>query len=169
MTLTTIILGAAKAAKVSGPLLLAICMHESNLKNVLVPHDGGSPTYGICQVKLGTAQMLGYVGDGQGLMVPEENAKWAAEYLKYQKERYDKDWCKAVAAYNAGRYNPSTVSPGYPKNLKYVRKVQEKLKNDLRPRLSCVNKENNDISNLFKIKWDAKDETPGYILLKWKK
>lgn len=168
MTLTTIILTAAKVAKVSGPLLLAICMQESNLQNVIAPDDGGTPSYGICQVKLGTAQMLGYTGNGQGLMVPEENAKWAAEYLRYQKERYEHDWCKAVAAYNAGRYNPSTKSPGYPKNLKYVRKVQEKLKIDLQPRLACVNKQHNDISNIIDFKWAVNEDPPGYLLMNWK-
>lgn len=142
MTYTAIILAAAKAAKVSGSLLLAICMHESNLKNVEVPHDGGSPSYGICQVKLGTAQMLGYEGTGKGLMDPATNAKWAAAYVKYQKERYDGDWCKAVAAYNAGTYNESKVLPGYPRNLKYVRRVQKKLEEDLQDKLLCgINKE----------------------------
>ena len=137
MTFEAIILSAAKLYKVSGPLLLAICTHESALKNVMVPHDGGSPTYGICQVKLGTAQMLGYKGDGEGLMVPKENAKWAAKYLAYQKNRYDRDWCKVTAAYNAGTYFESSKSPGYPTNLKYVRKVQNKLDEDLKDKLSC--------------------------------
>lgn len=137
MTFTAIILAAALTAQVSPKLLLAICMQESNLQNVIVPHDGGTPTYGICQVKLGTAQMIGYTGTAQGLMDPATNAKWAANYLKYQKDRYDHDWCKAVAAYNAGRYNESTVSPGYPKNLKYVRGVQKRMDVDLQHRLQC--------------------------------
>lgn len=134
----TIILAAAKAAKISGPLLLAICIQESNLKNVEVPHDGGSPSYGICQIKYETAKMLGYSGHAKGLMNPSTNAKWAASYLKYQKERYEYDWCKAVAAYNAGRYNESKVAPGYPRNLKYVRKVQNYLNDELQYKLSCV-------------------------------
>lgn len=137
MSYTMIVLAAAKAAKVSGELLLAICMTESNLTNVLVPHDGGSPTYGICQVKLPTAQMIGYKGDAKGLMDPATNAKWAATYLKFQKERYEQDWCKAVAAYNAGTYNESTISPGYPKNLKYVKAVQSKIDNHLQHKLTC--------------------------------
>lgn len=142
MPYVTIILLAAKKAGVSGALLLAICSHESNLINVEVPHDGGSPSYGICQVKLGTAQMLGYTGTGKGLMDPKENAKWAANYVKWQKERYDYDWCKVTAAYNAGTYNESKVLPGYPRNLKYVRKVQKRLEIDLQSKLSCgTNKE----------------------------
>jgi soluble lytic murein transglycosylase-like protein len=120
-----IILAAAKAAKVSGSLLLAICMHETGLKNVTVRQDGGSPTYGLCQVKYETAQGLGYDGMPDGLLIPETNAKYAALYLKKQLIRYDYDQNKAVAAYNAGRYNESTKYPGYPKNLKYVKKVLE--------------------------------------------
>lgn len=138
MDFSTIILAAAKAAKVSGELLLAICMTESNLKNVFVPHDGGSPTYGICQVKYTTAQMIGYKGDAKGLMNPATNAKWAAEYLRFQKLRYESDWCKAVAAYNSGTYSESTISPGYPKNLKYVKKVQSYIDDHLQYKLTCV-------------------------------
>lgn len=139
MDYASIILAAAKSIKVSGALLLAICTHESGLKNVTVPHDGGTPTYGICQVKLGTAQMIGYTGDAAGLLDPSTNAMWAGKYLKYQKNRYAQDWCMAVAAYNAGTYNESKVVPGKPRNLKYVRKVQEKLEESLQYKLSCEN------------------------------
>jgi soluble lytic murein transglycosylase-like protein len=137
MNYVSIIVLAAKKAKVSGALLLAICTHESGLNNVFVPHDGGTPTYGICQVKYDTAKMIGFTGKAKDLMKPEINAKWAAEYLKYQKARYDNDWCKAVAAYNAGTYNESKVVPGKPRNLKYVRHVQRKLAENLQDKLSC--------------------------------
>lgn len=138
MTFTAIILMAAKKAGVSGALLLAICTHESGLKNVLVPHDGGSPTYGICQVKYDTAKMMGFEGKAKDLMVPEINAKWAAAYLKYQKTRYDGDWVKSVAAYNSGTYNESKKVPGCPRNLKYIKFVQKKLDDSLQHRLSCA-------------------------------
>lgn len=137
MDYVTIILSAAKAAKVSGTVLLAICMNESGLNNVTVQHDGGSPSIGICQVKYETAKMLGYEGKASGLTKPEENAKWAAEYLRFQNERYDGDMCKAVAAYNAGRYNESKIVPGCPRNLKYVKKVQAKLSREEQRHLSC--------------------------------
>lgn len=124
MNYVQIIAAAAKAAKTSGLILLAICTHETQLNNVTVLNDKGTPTYGICQVKYETAQMLGYEGKPDGLMDPKENAKWAANYLRYQQVRYG-DWCKAVAAYNAGKYNESKVMPGYPRNLKYVNKVKK--------------------------------------------
>ena len=142
MTYETIILAAAKAAKVSGTILLAICTHESNLQNITTQHDGGSPSYGICQVKYETAKMVGFEGKETDLENPKTNAKWAAEYLKYQYERYDHNWCQAVAAYNAGKYNESKIAPGCPRNLKYVRHVQEKVAIYMKPQLSCNVAEN---------------------------
>lgn len=144
MNYVSIIVLAAKKASVSSALLLAICTHESGLNNILVPHDGGSPTYGICQVKFDTAKMIGFEGKAKDLMKPETNAKWAAQYLKYQHSRYDGDWCKTVAAYNAGKYNESKKIPGKPRNLAYVRNVQKKLDEDLQSKLSCDIVKNED-------------------------
>lgn len=137
MTFEAIILAAAKAAKVSGALLLAICTHESGLNNVMVPHDNGSPSYGICQIKYDTANLMGFKGKEKDLMIPKVNAKWAAVYLKYQEERYDGNWCKIAAAYNAGKYNESKKKPGCPRNLAYVRNVQKKLDEDLQSKMAC--------------------------------
>ena len=137
MSYVTIILNAAKNAKVSGALLLAICTHESGLNNTLVPHDGGSPTYGICQIKAGTAASVGFTGKDKDLMIPEINAKYAALYLKYQEGRYNGDWTKTVAAYNSGTYNESKKIPGCPRNLEYIKNVQKKLHESLKHKLSC--------------------------------
>ncbi len=138
MTYASIILSAATKAKVSGTLLLAICTYETNLTNVTVYHDGGSPSYGICQVKFETAKMLGFRGRSRDLINPSENAKWAAKYLKFQEERYGtNDWCKLAAAYNAGTFTESKKQVGKPRNLKYVRRVQAKLPEELRSMLSC--------------------------------
>lgn len=139
MNLTLTILKAAKAAKVSGSLLLAICSHESlNFTLDYAANDGGSPSIGICQLKEATAKMVGFTGTVKELMKPETNVKYAAKYLKYQESRYgSRDWCKLVAAYNAGSYNESKRVPGYPMNLKYVRLVQKHLSKDLKQRLSC--------------------------------
>jgi soluble lytic murein transglycosylase-like protein len=131
------IMWAAKMVKIPSSLLLAICVRETGLQNTVAPHDGGSPSIGICQMKLATAQDLGFEGTAQDLMVPRINAYWAAMYLKWQMARYDDNWCKAVAAYNAGTFNESQIEPGHPRNLKYVRGVQRELASDLRPMLSC--------------------------------
>lgn len=136
MQFIQIILSAAKAVKISGAILVAVCSHESNLTNLVRPNDGGSPTYGICQVKYDTARMVGFKGEEKELLNPRTNAKYAAIYLKYQYDRYQ-NWCQAIAAYNAGRYNESRVMPGYPKNLKYVLKVSKKLNKRFQKTISC--------------------------------
>ena len=135
---STIILAAAKAVGVPGALLLAICTHESGLRNVEAPHDHGSPSYGLCQVKEDTAKILGYTGDGHGLMNPETTAKYASLYLKYQLDRYQGDWLMATSAYNAGSYSESTRHPGYPKNIKYINKIRKLLPEDYKLLLNVV-------------------------------
>lgn len=141
------ILSAAKAAHISGAILVAVCAHESGLKNIMVRHDGNSPTYGICMIKYETAAMLGYHGAADGLMNPKTNAKFAALYLKYQFERYQ-NWCKAIAAYNAGRYNESRREPGHPRNIKYVLNVGKKLNKQFQKTISCdtVNSGDTDVA-----------------------
>jgi soluble lytic murein transglycosylase-like protein len=144
MTYSAIILAAAKAAKVSGALLLAICTQETGLNNVTVQRDGGSPSYGICQVKYDTAHMFGFKGRPEDLSNSFTNAKYAAKYLKYQETRpddpnggYGDNWCKLAAAYNAGRFNPNKYKKNLPRNLKYVRLVQKLIDENLKDRLSC--------------------------------
>jgi len=139
MEVTTIILNAAKVAKVSGTLLLAICSHESNNFTMnYVPHDHGSPSYGQCQVKKNTAELLGFKGKPEDLMNPETNIKYAALYLAYQQNRYgEDDWVMLTSAYNAGSYLPSAKVVGCPRNLKYVRLVKKKLPLEYQNRLDC--------------------------------
>ena len=141
MEIVSIILNAAKMAKVSGVLLLAICNHESNGFTMnYSAYDHGSPSYGACQVKESTARMLGFKGKTKDLMNPAVNAKYAALYLQYEQGRYgEDDWCILTSSYNAGSYNESSKFPGYPRNLKYVRLVQKKLPEDFKDRLSCGN------------------------------
>lgn len=132
-----LILSMSKVIGVPGYLLLAICTHESGLNNTLIPHDGGSPTYGVCQVKFNTAKMLGFSGKPKQLMNPLINIKFAAKYLKRQINRYDGNLCKATAAYNAGRYNPSSLFPGKPKNFRYVKSVTLLIDNNYKESLLC--------------------------------
>lgn len=128
----------AKMVGISPQLLIAICMTETNLKNVDNPKDGVTPSYGVCQVKLETAQFMGKVHKkphiveftSDDMQDVKKNVKVAALYVKYQIERYDGDLCKAVAAYNAGRFKESTKYPGKPFNWKYVEKVQSNVKSD---------------------------------------
>lgn len=139
MNIVPIILSAAKAAGVSGALLLAICNHESagftkNHSN----YDRGSPSYGSCQIKFSTAQQLGFKGSPNLLDQPKINAHYAAKYLKYQQDHYgDRDWLLLTAAYNAGSYKPSLKVRGCPKNLQYIKLVQAKLPLEYQSKLDC--------------------------------
>lgn len=137
MTFSAIILAIAKAVGIPGSLFLAICTHESKLNNVITPHDNGSPSYGLCQIKEGTARMMGFKGPVENLMKPLINAKYAALYLKKQLDRYNWDFCMATAAYNAGSYNPSKIVPGKPKNFKYINEVVLHLDDEHRDLLIC--------------------------------
>ena len=138
MDVISTIAGAAKAAHVSAILLIAICTHESGgFTNNYNPNDNGTPSIGSCQVKQKTAEFLGWKGSSKGLMNPRTNAKYAALYLQYQQKRYGNDWVKLAASYNSGSYNESHKVLGCPRNLKYVRLVQEKLPEGYRDRLNC--------------------------------
>lgn len=139
-----ILTAAAKTIGISPSLLIAVCMTETNLKHVDTPNDGKSTSYGVCQIKLETAQFMGRVHkDSKMLSFTEEdirsingNALAAAYYLKYQIKRYDGSFCKAVAAYNAGRFKESKRNIGKPFNMAYVEKVQNNL-SDPDLSLSC--------------------------------
>jgi soluble lytic murein transglycosylase-like protein len=134
--LIAIILNAAKAASVPGWLFLAICNHESGLvPSAIVHNDGGSPSIGLCQIKKGTAQSLGFKGTQKDLLNPKTNAKYAALYLKSQLNKYG-SLCKGVAAYNSGTYNEHKIQH-IPRNIKYVHKIQALLDNDKKELLNC--------------------------------
>jgi len=97
-------------------LLAAICTVESNNRNLINIDDGGSASYGQCQVKLRTARHVGYHGSVVQLWKnPVVNRMVAGRYLAEQLRRYRGDVRKAVSAYNAGRAVGS--------NGKYVDKV----------------------------------------------
>lgn len=138
MDYAAIILLAAKKIGVSGALLLAICTHETGLRNVTVQQDGGSASYGICQVKKDTAKMLGYKVKGKDLMNPAVNAEVAASYLRFQLNRYNNNMCRGVAAYNSGRFNAYSKVSYWPRNLKYVKRIQKLLVGtDIHDDLTC--------------------------------
>ena len=138
MNVIPILLKAAKTYKVAGVLLIAICSHESNGFTInYSPHDHGSPSFGVCQLKFDTAKMLGYEGSAKNLMNVEVNAEYASKYLRYEQDRYGDDWCRLTAAYNSGSYNPSNKVEGCPRNLRYIRAVQKRLPDKLKYKLNC--------------------------------
>jgi len=126
---TAIVKAFALASLVTGvdpALLSSLCFVESHHNiHALAAQDGGSPSYGICQVKLRTARALGYVGRAAGLMDLETNALYASMYLATQKKRFG-SWERAVSAFNAGHPIKS--------NRQYVRRVMEGWKRGIRER-----------------------------------
>ena len=135
----------AKIVGIDAALLLAVCSAESDMRNVYTHRDGPTPSYGICQVKEGTARMMGFRGRAKTLMDPGVNAYYAARYLKWQLGRSNGQECTAISAYNMGRVkyrNKRFANPGY------VLKVASRLVKfdtnscDLReePRLLCLDR-----------------------------
>lgn len=126
MTYFKEIYAAAKLAGVSGHLMIALCTHESGLKNVVVQDDGDGPTYGICQVKLETARHMDEVynlntkATIKRIMNPFINAFYSAKYLKFQLEQNNGDVLAALDSYNKGHL----VS----RNSKYVRYIKKTFK-----------------------------------------
>lgn len=103
-------------------LLSALCWVESHHNASAVnADDGGSPSHGVCQIKIQTAALLGFEGDEKELSDPKVNIYYAGKYLKWQLNRYHRHIPKAVAAYNAGSYREN--DRGEIMNRKYVGKV----------------------------------------------
>ncbi len=100
----------------------AVCYVESNHNAAVInPNDGGSPSHGICQIKLNTARQMGYTGSSEALRLPNVNIYWSASYLSHCLVRYDGDVLRGISAYNSGTYRIN--STGRPINLNYIRKV----------------------------------------------
>jgi len=99
--------------------LIAICDVESGGKtNAINQNDGGTASYGVCQIKYATAKQLGFRGTVSELWLnPDTNRYWAGKYLEKQYNRYKGDILKAISAYNCGRAC---------NNKGYVRKVLSK-------------------------------------------
>ena len=112
-TLDDLFAQAASDANVPLRLLRAVCWVESNHRaNPPLKLDGGTPSYGMCQVKLKAAKDTGYVGTVMALRNPDTNIAVAAHYLRLKLEKYG-DWKRAVTAYHCGHYNVgmSVINP----------------------------------------------------------
>lgn len=120
----------AGSVGVCAAMLYSICSVESSGKNVLKHNDGGSPSYGVCQIKLSTAKLFNPDVTPTMLMTPEENVLYAALYLKKQQARYPKSTECTVASYNAGKCKKD--DNGKIKNKDYVKKVKAIYRNNNR-------------------------------------
>ena len=85
-------------------LVLAIAKKESSKRVLRVPtyEPDGSKTYGLMQLKRGTAKMFGFSGSTRRLYNWRTNLAYGSKYLEYQYKRYNSDIRDTMAAYNAG-------------------------------------------------------------------
>ncbi len=91
-------------------LLSSLCYVESN-HNIYAVHrdDGRGNSVGICQIKIDTAKGMGFKGNEEDLMRPENNIYYAGKYLSHQRTRYN-SLTKGVIAYNIGHAGVLTSS-----------------------------------------------------------
>jgi len=85
-------------------LLAAMCSVESNHTNAINWNDAGSPSVGICQMKVKTAKEVGCTASDR--LNPPKAVECAGRYLAKQHKRF-KSWDKALCYYNTGRPLPS--------------------------------------------------------------
>lgn len=119
---------AANTFNIDPTLLYSVCHTETKIRNVVNKHDGGSPSYGLCQVKLKTAQQFYPWLKAKDLMDEYTNVMVAATYLKWQSDRF-KCPIKGISAYNAGR--PIKGNKKYVnKVLSTMREINENIRNN---------------------------------------
>ena len=85
-------------------ILYNMCKVESRFNpKAFNKKDGRSSSYGLFQIKMGTARSFGFIGKAKDLMDIRTNSDLAARILKYHLCKYKGNKCKAISAYNAGR------------------------------------------------------------------
>jgi len=111
MSLTFLFLIYSAQYDLPANLLESLCYVESKHKtNAVHKHDGNGNSIGICQIKLKTAQHMGFKGTEKQLLDPKINIEYAAKYLSHQIKRYNGSIKKGVIAYNMGSARNLTSS-----------------------------------------------------------
>lgn len=123
MAVITAIKWAARFTGVPEDLMLAIAWVESSHRErPPIKPDGDTPSYGVFQIKLETAQWVDKVYKHRHpititrLLNLNDNALYACKYMKLLLKQHEGDWKQAVDAYNKGHV-VSTESM-------YVKRVQ---------------------------------------------
>ncbi len=111
-------------------LLASVCYTESKYKiNAVHHHDGNGDSIGICQIKLSTAQLVGFKGTEKDLLNPKVNIEYAAKYLSRNMKRYNGNIERALIAYNQGSAKDLTTT-----------KYSDKVTHNWRGRYVCSTK-----------------------------
>lgn len=130
-----VIKNAARFVGVDEDLLLAICWTESSFRPRSVM-DGPTMSYGLCQVKLETAQHLDWVYNHKVKATAERlkndyvNAFYAAKLIRFNLFRYKGNIARAVEAYNRG-HSRDVRTPYVKKVMKDYSLVKNTIKFDL--------------------------------------
>jgi len=103
--------------KICPILLYAVCSVETNFQNIDNLKDYGNASYGVCQIKLDTARMFKKNITKKELQDPINNIYYAAQYLKWQQDRYPMNSDCIVSAYNAGKCKLN-INPDYIQKVK---------------------------------------------------
>jgi soluble lytic murein transglycosylase-like protein len=106
-------------------LLSSVCYVESHHDvTAMHIHDGKGNSVGICQIKIKTAQQLGFKGTEKELSLPKTNILYAGLYLKHQIDRYH-SVNRGVIAYNIGSAKELTSTKYQAKVFREWRKYNE--------------------------------------------
>lgn len=101
--LTALFLSVSIYYQLPPQLLSSVCYVETKHDAQAIHiDDGSSDSLGVCQLKLATAQGLGFKGTAQELMLPKNNILYAGKYLAYQIKRHNGNTTKAIISYNRG-------------------------------------------------------------------
>jgi soluble lytic murein transglycosylase-like protein len=86
------------------------------------PRAFNQGSYGIAQIKCGTARGLGFTGACRRLFDPEENLTWAMLYLRAALDQAGDNYCHALTLYNQGLGTRATKG-------RYCRTVISRIEN----------------------------------------
>ena len=116
--LATMLRHAAKRHQVDVRLVLAIAIAESNLESRAVSAKNAQ---GVMQLIPETQQRFGVTQPFD----PAQNIKGGVSYLKWLDRRFDGDWVRISAAYNAGEKAVERYGgiPPYDETREYVKRV----------------------------------------------
>ena len=86
-------------------LLYAIALSLTQERQDAFVCDRGRCKYGVMLLSRSGAQLGGFAGTTDELMIPEINITFAAIYLRYLLQQYNYDLKKGITAYLRGRYD----------------------------------------------------------------
>jgi soluble lytic murein transglycosylase-like protein len=93
-------------------LVYGLVSQESSFRPLAFLMDRNGGSFGLTQISLPTATMLGYAGDGAGLYDPDTNVQFGLLYLRNQIDKYG-DEGQALSAYNSGSPTGSSAGNAY--------------------------------------------------------